>query len=152
MGILAFIVFGEVVMRYVFNSPTIWANEMSTYMLQFMTFFAMGLLLIEDRHVRVTFLIDSLKGTSRKVLEVITRLLVIPYSVILMIYGYQFTLNALQLQSKSPTPLQFPLWIPYSFIAACGVLLLLSVICSIILVILNQQDHLIDRQDHLQEG
>lgn len=134
MASIAFAVFYEIIARYIFDSPTIWSNELSSYMLQFIAFFTMGILLVEKRHVRVTFLIENLTGWKRKALELFTVFLTIPYSVILVIYGFNFTENAFRLGSKSPTLLAVPLWIPYSFIMICGVLLILSAISRMITI------------------
>jgi TRAP-type C4-dicarboxylate transport system permease small subunit len=134
MAILAFSVFYEIIARYIFNSPTIWTNEISAYILQFMAFFSMGILLVEKRHVRVTFIIENLKGKARKALELFTVFLTIPYSVVLVIYGFNFTENAFRLGSKSPTLLATPLWIPYSFIMMCGILLVLAAISRMITI------------------
>lgn len=38
MAVLAFSVFYEIISRYIFNTPTIWTNEISSYMLQFIAF------------------------------------------------------------------------------------------------------------------
>lgn len=132
LGILALSVFYEVISRYVFNHPTIWANEISTYLLQFLVFFTMGFLLIEGEHIRVTFLIERLKGKTRKALEMINVSLVFIFAYVLIVYGFKFTLNAYTREMASPTLLEVPLWIPYSFIPLGGVLLALAAICAII--------------------
>jgi TRAP-type C4-dicarboxylate transport system permease small subunit len=132
MAILTFSVFYEIISRYIFDAPTIWTSELSSYMLQFIAFFSMGILLIEKRHIRVTFLIEKLTGTKRKILELFTTFLTIPYSIILVIYGFKFTENAFRIGSKSPTLLATPLWIPYSFIMICGILLIMAAISSMI--------------------
>ncbi|TSI09304.1 TRAP transporter small permease subunit [Lysinibacillus sp. BW-2-10] len=134
LGFLAFTVTYEIVARYVFNSPSIWTTEISSYLLQFLAFFSMGYLLIEKKHVRVTFLVDRLKGLNRKLLEIFTVFLTIPYSVILIIYGFRFTENVFRVGAKSPTLLAVPLWIPYSFIMFAGILLALAAISSIITI------------------
>lgn len=38
MASIAFAVFYEIIARYIFDSPTIWSNELSSYMLQFIAF------------------------------------------------------------------------------------------------------------------
>ncbi len=134
LGFLVFTVTYEIVSRYIFNSPSIWTSEIASYLLQFLAFFSMGYLLIEKRHVRVTFLIDRLKGTNRKLLEIFTVFLTIPYSVILVIYGFKFTESVFRLGTTSPTLLATPLWIPYSFIMIAGILLALAAISSIITI------------------
>ncbi|MEL4024263.1 TRAP transporter small permease [Lysinibacillus endophyticus] len=134
LGFLAFTVTYEIVARYVFDSPSIWTTEISTYLLQFLAFFSMGQLLIEKKHVRVTFLVERLKGLNRKLLEIFTTFLTLPYSVILVIYGFKFTENVFRVGAKSPTLLAVPLWIPYSFIMCAGILLALAAISSIITI------------------
>lgn len=94
----------------------------------------MGQLLIEKKHVRVTFLVERLKGLNRKLLEIFTTFLTLPYSVILVIYGFKFTENVFRVGAKSPTLLAVPLWIPYSFIMCAGILLALAAISSIITI------------------
>lgn len=42
LGFLAFTVTYEIVARYVFDSPSIWTTEISTYLLQFLAFFQWG--------------------------------------------------------------------------------------------------------------
>jgi C4-dicarboxylate transporter DctQ subunit len=138
MALLAIFVFYEVVARYVFGAPTIWTNEISSYILQFIVFFSMGYLLIKDDHLKVTFFIDKLKGKAKKALLIINVLLVLPYAGILMIYGWQITLSSYERASVSPTLLAVPLWIPQSFIAIGGGLLILGVICSVLKIIANE--------------
>ncbi|MFD1037330.1 TRAP transporter small permease [Virgibacillus byunsanensis] len=140
LAILALSVFYEVVSRYVFNNPTIWANEISIYLMQFIVFFTMGILLIEGKHIRVTFLIERLTGNARKAFEIIIVLLIFIFALVLIIYGYQFTGNAISHGMSSPTLLEIPLWIPYSFIPIGGFLLALATTCSIIKILATSYD------------
>ncbi|NME07550.1 TRAP transporter small permease [Psychrobacillus sp. BL-248-WT-3] len=135
IGFLVIIVFYEVVSRYGFRSPTIWANEISSYILQFIVFFSMGVLLIEDEHLKVTFFLDKMKGKANKVLRIINVCLVFPYATILLIYGWKITVSSYERDSVSPTLLSVPLWIPYSFICIGGGLLILGGIGSILKII-----------------
>ena len=49
---LLLLVFHEVVVRYVFESPTIFSVEISEYLLVFISFASAAWVLKEDRHVR----------------------------------------------------------------------------------------------------
>lgn len=137
LGVLALSVFYEVVSRYVFNRPTIWANEISVYLMQFLVFFTIGILLIEGKHIQVTFFIERLKGVPRKILEVINVSLVFIFAYVLIVYGYKFMMNAFTREMSSPTLLEVPLWIPYSFIPIGGVLLAIATICRIIHILIT---------------
>ncbi|MDI2587564.1 TRAP transporter small permease [Psychrobacillus sp. NEAU-3TGS] len=140
IALLAIIVFYEVVSRYGFRSPTIWTNEISSYILQFIVFFSMGYLLIEDEHLKVTFFLDKLKGKANKVLRIINVLLVIPYAAILLIYGWNITASSFERGSVSPTLLSVPLWIPYSFICIGGGLLILAGIGNVLKIVTEPND------------
>lgn len=139
MAVLAVSVFYDVVARYVFNSPTIWANEISTYLLQFIVFFTMGFMQMKGGHLRVTFLVERLHGTMSKALETFVNFLILPYAFVLVVYGYKFTENAYKLGMGSPTLLEIPLWIPYSFIFLGGFLLALGSVCSAIKIWMPEQ-------------
>ncbi|MDQ1002654.1 C4-dicarboxylate transporter DctQ subunit [Neobacillus niacini] len=139
MAILAVSVFYDVVARYIFDSPTIWANEISIYLLQFIVFFTMGCIQMEGKQLRVTFLIERLQGIPRKILEALTSLLILPYAIVLVVYGFKFTENAFTLGMGSPTLLEVPLWIPYSFICLGGILLAVAAVCSVIKAWIPQQ-------------
>ncbi|GGA19724.1 TRAP transporter small permease subunit [Psychrobacillus lasiicapitis] len=140
IALLAIIVFYEVIARYGFRSPTIWTNEISSYILQFIVFFSMGYLLIEDEHLKVTFFLDKLKGKANKVLRIINVILVIPYAAILLIYGWNITASSFERGSVSPTLLSVPLWIPYSFICIGGGLLILAGIGNVLKIITEPND------------
>lgn len=138
MGLLSVMVFYEVISRYVFDSPTIWANELSTYLLQFIVFFSMGYLVIKDEHLKVTFFIDKVKGRASKALKIFNHLLIIPYASILLIYGLNVTKTTFERDATSPTLLAVPLWIPNSFIFLGGALLILGCVCAILKIIFEQ--------------
>lgn len=126
--LMAIFMFYDVLMRYLFNRPTIWVTEISIYMLQFLVFIPAGMLVIEGSHLRVTVWIESLKGRLRRIFEIATTLLILPYAFVLIWYGWSYTDRALQRGTLSPTLLQVPLWTVYMMIPIGGVLLVLGVV------------------------
>ena len=74
----------EVVLRYVFNSPTLWANELSLWMAGIVYLFA-GLYAMRERaHIRVTVVYDSLPRKVQLVLDAIGTLVVVAFAVALI--------------------------------------------------------------------
>lgn len=138
LALLSFMVFYEVIARYVFSSPTIWANEISTYLLQFIVFFSMGYLVIKDEHLKVTFVLDKLKGKAKKAVRILNNFLILPYAAILLIYGWNITASTWEREATSPTLLAVPLWIPNSFIFIGGAFLIIAAICSILKIIVEE--------------
>lgn len=69
------ILLNEVVLRYVFNAPTIWAHE-TTIFLCGMAFLYGGLYCTaRDRHIRVVLIYDSLPPAPRRVFDVLISLI-----------------------------------------------------------------------------
>ena len=72
MAVIAFVVavmFYEVVMRYVFEAPTLWANEMSLWMAAFV-FLLSGLYAMQQRsHIRIYILYDMMPRTAQRALR-----------------------------------------------------------------------------------
>lgn len=135
LGALPIITVYDVMMRYLFHAPTIWANEISLYLLQFLVFFSLGALVLDGSHVRVTFWIERLTGAKRVAAELLTTALILPYAAALVWYGGLFTDNAYTREMLSPTLLEIPLWIPYGLIPAGGALLALGALTKILMIL-----------------
>ena len=71
------IVMFEVIARYVFNRPTIWAWDVNIQLLAFMATLGGGYVLLNDDHVRVDLLVAKLSIRKRAILESFTGLLTI---------------------------------------------------------------------------
>lgn len=70
----ALIIINEIVLRYVFNAPTIWAHE-TTIFICGMSFIYGGLYCTaRDQHIRVVLIYDALPPGGRRVLDVVISL------------------------------------------------------------------------------
>ncbi len=91
---LLLIVIHEVVVRYVFDSPTLHSVELSEYLLVLVVFMSIGWVLKEDRHVAVTFAVDLLPEKMRLVLKTLTSLLTLAFLGILVWKGGKTSITA----------------------------------------------------------
>ena len=71
------IVMFEVIARYVFNRPTIWAWDVNVQLLAFMATLGAGYVLLNDDHVRVDLLVANFSRRKRAILESFTGVLTI---------------------------------------------------------------------------
>ena len=62
----------EVVARYFFISPTIWAEELSRLVLVWAVFVGAATLIRDDGHIRVTLLTDLLSPPGQRIMRVVT--------------------------------------------------------------------------------
>ena len=113
---LLLLVSHEVVVRYVFNSPTLFSVEISEYLLVFVAFISAGWVLKEDRHVQMHAFINLLPERSRLWADILTSFGVMIFCGILAWKGGQTTIMAYAGDYHSSSLLNFPLWIPYSII------------------------------------
>lgn len=83
---IVIILFIGVVLRYVFSAPLFWAEEVTVMGLIWMTFLGGAILVRQDKHVTITVLIDTIKPSHKRFIQLIGDLLVM---IILMIMIYQ---------------------------------------------------------------
>ena len=129
---LFLIVFHEVIVRYVFDAPTLFSVELSEYLLILVAFMSIGWVLKEDRHVAVTFVINPLPEKLRLGLKVLTSVLTMGFLAILVWQGGRTVLTAYRGDYHSSSLLEFPMWIPYLLIPLGALVMSLQYIVTII--------------------
>jgi TRAP-type C4-dicarboxylate transport system permease small subunit len=91
MYIVAFIVaimFYEVVMRYLFNSPTLWVNEMSLWTAGAVYLLA-GLYVMQQRaHIRIFILYDMVSRNWQRTFDVISTTLIVLFAAAVVWGGF----------------------------------------------------------------
>ncbi|MBI9083469.1 MAG: TRAP transporter small permease [Desulfobacterales bacterium] len=128
---LMLLVFHEVIVRYLFNSPTVYSVELSEYLLVVVAFMSMGWVLKEDRHVRATFVVNALPEKIRLGVDIVTSLLTMIFGGILVWKGTETAITAFTGDYHSSSLLDFPLWIPYAIIPLGALILNLQYIVRI---------------------
>lgn len=84
--LLVSVMFYEVVLRYVFERPTLWANELSLWIAGFIFLFA-GLYAMQQRsHIRIYLLYDAMPRWLQKASDVVSVALIWVFTVT-MIWG-----------------------------------------------------------------
>lgn len=128
---LLLIVIHEVIVRYVFDSPTLYSVELSEYLLVLVVFMSLGWVLKEDRHVAVGFVVNLLPKTARLGLKLLTSLLTMAFLGILVWKGGKTAVTAFTGDYHSSSLLNFPMWIPYALIPLGALVLSLQYIVKI---------------------
>lgn len=82
------VMFYEVVSRYAFNKPTLWANELSLWIASFV-FLLAGLYAMQQRsHIRIYVIYDMFPRWMQKVADVISVSLIVGFTVALVWGGF----------------------------------------------------------------
>jgi TRAP-type C4-dicarboxylate transport system permease small subunit len=124
MTAMVAMVFTNVVSRYIWNYSFIWAEELSQYLMVWITFLGAGLALREGRHVAVEVLQDRLPVKTRKGMRHLVAVLIIAFLVTLVVLGFQF--SAFAWEQETPV-LNIPLGIPYLAVPLGALLLLVHI-------------------------
>jgi C4-dicarboxylate transporter DctQ subunit len=85
----------EVVLRYFFNSPTIWAADLTEYVLVYITFFGAACLLRDRAHIRVDMLVTRLGPRPQLFLDVILALVAAVVMAVFVWKGTELVWEAL---------------------------------------------------------
>lgn len=126
MLLVTVIIVFEVIMRYLFNSPTTWVGEMSIYLSMGIGFMALAYALKSDGHFPITVLIDRLTPKMRSRLKVFTDFAGFLYSTTFIFKGYEMAKFAYEIEDVSSGMMEVPLWIPWSLVPIGGLLLALQ--------------------------
>ena len=116
----------EVVARYFFNAPTIWAAELSQMCLIWACPIAMGWALSHRRHIRVNAITSQLPQRGKQIAEILSLLVILVFAVVVLIYGYDIFLDSFERGRTTGTMLDLPAWMPEASVPAGFALLALS--------------------------
>lgn len=82
------VMFYEVVLRYAFEAPTLWANELSLWLAGFV-FLLSGLYAMQQRsHIRIYILYDMMPRTAQRACDVVSTVLIVLFAAALVYGGY----------------------------------------------------------------
>ena len=122
----------EVVARYFFTQPTIWAAELSQLCLIWAVPIAMAWVLSTGRHIRVTALTALAPAPLRRAMELAALLVILVFSLFVVVYGYDIFADSLQRGRTSGTMLNLKAWVPEAAVPAGFALLAVS--CAVNMV------------------
>lgn len=82
------VMFYEVVLRYIFERPTLWANELSLWLAGFV-FLLSGLYAMQQRsHIRIYILYDMMPRSLQRACDVVSTVLIVLFAAAVVYGGY----------------------------------------------------------------
>ncbi|WP_370297687.1 TRAP transporter small permease [Ammoniphilus sp. YIM 78166] len=124
---MAILVFGNVVLRYAFNSGITWSEEMSRYLFVYMVFLGSIGALKDNQHLGVDIIVKKLPHTLKRVVYIISSLFIL-YVLYLVLDG-SWKMTLLNMNSSAPAT-----GLPLSFIYGIGVFMS---VCMALIIIVN---------------
>lgn len=122
----------EVLMRFIFKSPSIWVIEISTYLVMISTLFCIAYALKLDYHIRVDFFTNMIPKRSKLILDIVTGLICLVFCFYLVREGSKLVIDAFNLKESTATILRLPRFILLGFIPFGGLLFGLQYVHNIL--------------------
>jgi TRAP-type transport system small permease protein len=125
LALMAILVFGNVVLRYAFNSGIMWSEEMSRFLFIWMCFLGAIGALKDNSHLGVDMVIKRLSEGKKKIVYSISNLLIL-YILWLMIEG-SWKVSIVNLHTPAPVT-----GLPMFYIYITGVVMSAIMACIVI--------------------
>jgi TRAP-type C4-dicarboxylate transport system permease small subunit len=93
--VMVVIMFASVIMRYIWNSPLTWSDQLGTWIFVWTTYLGMTVAYRQGVHIRVDVLTRRLPAKASLVLGCLVDVLVGIFLVVFIYYGQKITINAL---------------------------------------------------------
>ena len=122
---VGFLVF-EVFMRYLFDSPTVWAHELSAMLYGGYFLLGGGYTLKRNEHIKVDIIYDSLSIRTKAVLDLITWLFFYAFCAVLLIEGTKYAWISVKGMERSNSMWEPFIWPSKICIPLGGLLILLQ--------------------------
>ncbi|MFL1407082.1 TRAP transporter small permease subunit [Marinobacter sp. M1N3S26] len=122
----------EIVARYVFSSPTIWASEMTQMMFGAYIILSGGFLLVRKGHINVDILYDRLGAHGKAAVNIATCFLFFAFMAVILKEGWVMAEESWAMGETSFSAWNPPIWPLKIAIPVGAMLLLLQGVVSIV--------------------
>lgn len=109
-----------------------WTDELARFLLIWMTFLGCSLALASGTHLSVDFIVKMFPENGQKVLNIITRILIIVFFGIIMVYGTKLSVAAIHTES---TAIHWSMGVVYSILPLSGLLSVFYAVMDIIHIV-----------------
>ncbi|MFC1971253.1 TRAP transporter small permease [Chloroflexota bacterium] len=129
--ILAVMVFISVVMRYLFNAPLFFVDEIATYLVMAIGFLGFAYTMKAGGHIRVEVILNRLPATAQRGVQTIDFIFLFLFAMILLFGSIILTLGYYKVGTLAATVLETPLFIPAICMIIGSALLFIEIIIQI---------------------
>lgn len=121
----------DVLMRYFFNSPQIFVDELASFLQVFVVFGGLAYTFMQRGHVRVDLLTSHVGPTVRAWLRVVTLTLGVLVLIVFIWVTTQSAMTAYR-YGRVSVVMHYPLWVPMLFIPAGMVLMAVAMAATFV--------------------
>lgn len=122
-GLQVIVVFFQVVMRFVFNNPPRWSEELAIYLQVWIVFLASSICIKEGSHLMVDYLVHYLPFRFKRRLKLLVMSLIMIFVSVLIVYGTKMLILT---RFQTSPALHLPMDAVYLIFPVAGTLMLLE--------------------------
>ena len=100
---MVFVLTYEVIARYIFQSPTIWAFDMAIFMFGYCGLLSGAYVLKHREHINVDLVYERFSDRGRAIADVLTGLLLFFFIILVIVYGWEEAYKAIVNGDRRPT-------------------------------------------------
>ena len=127
--IMTGIIFVQVVLRYVFQSPFSWAEELARYLLVWITCLGSAYAIRDGMHISISYLRSKLQDSAQTAVTVVIYVVTLGFFICCIKEGLLFSLAQ---WTQRSTAMQIPMTFPYIAIPlGFGIMFLVALECLI---------------------
>jgi len=108
-----FLIFLQVVMRYVFRNSLSWSEELARYVFLWQIWLGASFAVKEHRHLRIEMIVEKLHGRNRQFFELFVLLVWFGFSVFLALKGSELSMLLFKRGQVSPA-MRIPMGFAYA--------------------------------------
>lgn len=106
--IMTIIVLLQVLFRYLLNAPLNWTDELSCFLMIYMTYLCMPLIYLQDKNISMSFLLEKINGTRLShIILVLIHLIALCLFIIWIYFGYLFFLKGNVMANSLPIKMYY---------------------------------------------
>jgi len=124
-AIMIIVMFCQVVLRYVFNSPLMWPEELSRFLFIWIVYLGAPLAILQRAHIEVDYFVGRLPAGHRWLLRKVFGLMSIAWLGVVLVKGVE--ISRAYMSASAYTLPMLPLGLFYAPIALGAVLMLMIV-------------------------
>ncbi|MCF6094839.1 TRAP transporter small permease [Microaerobacter geothermalis] len=127
--VMVIVVFAQVLIRYIFDQPLAWSEELARYILVWITFLGAAYAMSKKAHVGVEIVVKLFPKNFQKIVTVLSALLSLFFFGMMIYQGYLFVERTM---AQTSAVLQLPMGGVYFVIPLSGVLISINLIYYVI--------------------
>lgn len=122
----------DVILRYFFNDPTVWAGEVASFLTIAVVFLGLAQNIRLGDHIRIDAFTNLLSARVRLFLDVFAHAVGIVFAVVLLMSCWARFDSFWTRQTVGDSPIMIPLWIPMLPVLVGAAVFLLAVVAGFV--------------------